>query len=273
MIPEGNLQSNVDRFTGFENEYDRYRPEAPPRVIDIITGYLGRKPAVVADIGCGTGLSTFIWKDFAERVIGVEPNDDMRRKALEKRASHSDAEHLSFVPGYSNRLPLESGTVDVVTCSQSFHWMEPVSTLREVARTLKDGGVFAAYDCDWPPTLHWSVEKAYNELVEKADRIIAQLVKENDRAKKWNKEEHLKNLRDSGLFRFVKEIVFHNVETCDAERYVGLAISQGGVQTVFKLGSTALNADIEAFRANAEAFFGGRTLEVMFSYRMRLGVK
>ncbi len=53
-------------------------------------------------------------------------------------------------------LTKEEGTAGIVTCAQSFHWMEPESTFIEVARILRPGGVFAAYDYDRPPTVHWT---------------------------------------------------------------------------------------------------------------------
>ncbi|MEF3302437.1 class I SAM-dependent methyltransferase [Paenibacillus sp. GYB003] len=273
MIPEGNLQSNIDRFTGFEHVYDRFRPTAPRPVIDILTTYLGRSPSLVVDVGCGTGLSTFVWRGSAARVVGVEPNADMIGQARAKLAALDGAGSISFVQGYSNKLELESESADIVTCSQSFHWMEPVSTLREVSRILRPGGIFAAYDCDWPPTIHWTVEQGYNKLIEKADAIVDRLADKRDKAVKRDKERHLQQLRDSGAFRYTKEIVFHNAEQGDAERYVGLALSQGGVQTALKLGTNELDAEIAAFREAAERFFAGRTLELLFGYRMRLGVK
>ncbi|MBD2871331.1 class I SAM-dependent methyltransferase [Paenibacillus arenilitoris] len=273
MSSGSHMQSNIDRFSGFEGHYDRYRPKAPVVAIDILTNYIGAKPNVVIDVGCGTGLSTFVWKERAERVIGIEPNDDMRSKALEHLSSYEDTGHISFIKGYSDQLPLESSSIDIVTCSQSFHWMEPVSTLREFARVLRDGGVFAAYDCDWPPTLNWQVEAAYERLVDKSEEIIAAHVPEKDRASKRDKERHLQEIRKSGRFRFAKEIVFHNMELCDAERYFGLAVSQGGIQSVFKLGSDALNRELESYRSTVNDYFAGRTLDVMFSYRMRIGIK
>ena len=273
MIPEGNVIGNVERFSGFENDYDRFRPETPQIVVEILTQYLGGNPSIVGDLGCGTGLSSFIWKDRADQVIGVEPNSDMIRKARDKLRHLSGASHISFVQGYSNQLDMDSGTVDIVTCSQSFHWMEPVSTLKEISRVLRKDGVFAAYDCDWPPAVHWNIEDQYIRLMDRVDTVIARLPDVDNTAKKWNKEEHLKRMMDSNAFRFTKEIVFHNRETCDAERYVGLALSQGGLRTVQKSGSTELNNDIGVFRRNVEAYFRGRTLNVMFSYRMRLGVK
>lgn len=272
-IPEGNRQSNVDRFSGYENTYDQYRPEAPEQVIHILTGYLQQKPNLVVDIGCGTGLSSFVWKDHAHRIIGIEPNDDMRGRAVEKLQEYENTDHMTFIAGYSNQIALETGSVDIITCSQSFHWMEPASTLKEAARLLHPGGAFAVYDCDWPPSLHWPIEKSYHELIELTDVLINKHMEDSRKAHKGNKNEHLKHIRESGLFRFAKEVVFHHMEPCTAERYVGLAISQGGIQTLFRQGIDELTPKIDAFRQQVEEYFQGETREVMFSYRMRLGIK
>ncbi|WP_054942400.1 class I SAM-dependent methyltransferase [Paenibacillus ihuae] len=273
MIPAGNSKQNIDRFLGFQDEYDRYRPEAPPIVTSLLSNYLGGRPSVVADIGCGTGLSTFLWKNAADSVIGIEPNPDMLSKAVEKLNLEDEVQSLSFIQGYSNQLPLDSGSVDIITCSQSFHWMEPQSTLQEIARCLRTGGVFAAYDCDWPLVLQADIEARYNLLIAAADNLLAELQPESQRAHKWDKEGHLARIQASGHFKFTREIVFHNTETCDAGRYVGLTLSQGGIQTVLKTGSTALDADLAEFSAAVEAYFDGRTLPVLISYRMRIGIK
>lgn len=273
MIPAGNSKQNIDRFLGFQNEYDRYRPEAPPMVTSLLSNYLGGRPSVVADIGCGTGLSTFLWKNTADSVIGIEPNPDMLSKAVEKLNQDAEAHSLSFIQGYSNQLPLGSDSTDIITCSQSFHWMEPQSTLQEIARCLRPGGVFAAYDCDWPLVLQADIEAKYNLLITAADNLLAELQPESERAHKWDKEGHLSRIQASGHFSFAREIVFHNTESCDAERYVGLTLSQGGIQAVLKTGSTALDRDIADFSAAADSYFDGRTLPVLISYRMRIGIK
>ncbi|RAR44506.1 class I SAM-dependent methyltransferase [Paenibacillus sp. MDMC362] len=282
FVPEGNRASNVDRFTGFEDTYDQHRPEAPQEVVSLLTGYLERKPSLVVDLGCGTGLSSFAWKDAADQVIGVEPNDDMRGKAMAKLQSlqeESDGSHgvqladIRFVSGYSNQLALPDRSADIITCSQSFHWMDPASTLKEVSRVLREEGIFAVYDCDWPPSLTWKVEQSYHELIEWAEAAIDRHVEAQEKAYKGNKNEHLKHIRESGVFRFSKEIVFHHIEPFTAERYTGLAVSQGGIQTVFKLKQTELNDKIAQFHALVGEHFQGRTLPVMLSYRMRLGIK
>ncbi|MDF2721656.1 MAG: SAM-dependent methyltransferase [Paenibacillus sp.] len=273
MIPEGNLQRNVERFTGFEDIYDRFRPQAPTLVIDVLSDYLGKTPSLVVDVGCGTGLSSWIWRGRALRIIGVEPNSDMIGKARAKLARNPETDSISFVQGYSNQLELADGSADIITCSQSFHWMEPVSTLREFARVLAPGGVFAAYDCDWPPTIHWTIEKSYMRLIDRAAVVLDQLAAKEDQALKRDKEQHLQHIRNSGAFRYTRELVFHNEEQGDAERFIGLALSQGGVQAVLRLGSNALDAELADFRSTAESYFGGQTLPFLFGYRMRLGVK
>lgn len=274
MIPAGNSKPNIDRFLGYQDEYDRYRPEAPPLVPELLGNYLGRRPALVADIGCGTGLSTFLWVDAADTVTGVEPNPDMLGKAQEKLASlDSRTRNLSFVQGYSNDLPFASGTVDIITCSQSFHWMDPTSTLQEISRCLRPGGVFAAYDCDWPLVLQPAIEARYNRLIAAADTILTELQPVADQARKWDKEGHLARIKESGLFTYAREVVFHNTESCDAGRYIGLALSQGGIQSVLKLDSASLGQEIAEFSALVEDYFQGRTLQVLISYRMRVGVK
>ncbi|MCL6602033.1 MAG: class I SAM-dependent methyltransferase [Paenibacillus sp.] len=276
MIPEGNSKANIDRFLGFQEDYDRYRPAAPIMVTTLLKNYLGAFPSLVVDIGCGTGLSTFLWEESAKAVIGIEPNTDMLSKAIEKlnlRNKDGVTSNISFAQGYANNLNLASESVDIVTCSQSFHWMEPASTLSEVVRVLRKGGVFAAYDCDWPLMLLPSIETRYTHLIAKADDILTRLLPSEDRAHKWSKDEHLSRIQAHKGFSFSREIVFHNTEPCNAERYIGLTLSQGGIQTVMKLGISDLEQDITEFQAAVEKYFNGRTLEILISYRMRLGIK
>lgn len=266
-------QNNVERFLGYQSIYDDARPEPPTEVVQLLTTYLGRKPRLVVDLGCGTGLSTFIWSEQAEKIIGIEPSEDMRNKALEKLNRRDQGKHIQFLEGYADQLDLPSHSVDIITCSQSFHWMEPKSTLKEIGRLLVAGGVFAAYDCDWPPSIHWEIELNYDRLIQKADAIIDRVSDAQDKAKKWNKEEHLQQMKNSGYFSFTKEIVFHKKEVFDAERFIQLALSQGGVQTVLKLGADQLKEEIQSFEQLVKGYFQDRKLEVLLSYRMRLGIR
>lgn len=43
---------------------------------------------------------------------------------------------VRYISGFSDKTGLEDNSVDIVTCSQSFHWMNPETTLNEVSRIL-----------------------------------------------------------------------------------------------------------------------------------------
>ena len=76
-------------WTGEAGMYDRVRPTPPAVLLDILTQLIGTpRPALVVDLGSGTGLSTMIWGARVQRVIGIEPNADMRTLAIQKLKNH-----------------------------------------------------------------------------------------------------------------------------------------------------------------------------------------
>jgi len=269
------IRANAERFSGFADLYDTARPTPPALVADLLLTYLegdpNSRPAgpVVVDVGCGTGLSTLIWHDRAALVTGVDPSADMLALAAEK-AQKLGTDRVRFVPGHSTHLPFSKASVDIVTCSQSFHWMEPQASLAEFHRVLVSGGVFAALDCDWPPSIGREVEQLYKSLLVTAENIASEMTSES---RKWPKEEHLANIRASGLFRFSKEILFHSIEQCDAERFIAIAVSQGQVQSMLRAGSTEDELALPAFRDGVRSGLGTTSRPLYVSYRMQLAVK
>ena len=267
------LAANLDRFSGFADRYDAYRPQPPAILIDILTQLAGvERPRLVVDLGSGTGLSTCIWAKRAEQVIGVEPNADMRRQAEARTASQPGVQNVKYIDAISSQTGLPNASVDIVTCSQSLHWMEPEPTFAEVARILRVGGVFAAYDCDWPPTMNWEAEAAYEKFDTAAENIGESRGWYRD-VKQWAKHEHLARMQASGRFRYVKEIVVHNQEIGNADLLVGLMASQGGVATLLKNGLSEAEIGLDEFRAAARRALGDRPINWYFSYRVRLGIK
>ena len=155
-------QLNAARFLGFADAYDKARPACPPQILEIARVYRGFPPRTVADVGCGTGLSTLAWAEAAREVVGIEPSPDMRAAA--ERAA-AGCPNVRIQPGYGDDTCLPDGWADVVACSQSFHWMEPASTLKEAARILQPGGLFMAYDYDTVPLCNRRAETAYQVLL------------------------------------------------------------------------------------------------------------
>jgi len=249
--------------SSFTESYDRHRPRPPEALLGLLCRLAGvDRPRLVVDLGSGTGLSTRAWAGRAERVVGVEPHADMRAVA----EAQGGAEYVDRDSGATG---LPDACADLVTCSQSLHWMEPEPTFAEAARILRPGGVFAAYDCDAAPVIHPEVDAAVAAVHDRAQALRH----ETGRWGPWTdrpglrKSEHLGRMRASGRFRFAREFVLHSVEEGDADRVVGLVRSFGGVAT-FEHGDIGL----DELRATAERVLGDRTVPFWLGYRVRVGI-
>ncbi len=266
--------SMVGIWTGVAVQYDAFRPH-PPQVIPALLMQLARveRPRLVVDLGSGTGLSTLIWADRADEVVGVEPNDDMRGVATAKAAQRG-ASNVRFASGVSSATGLPNASADVVTASQALHWMDPQPTFAEVARILRPGGVFAAYDYDWPPLVRWELDQAYQAFHQRMDDAVA--AAGLDEAVPWShtpKSEHLRRMRESRQFRYTREITLHSVEEGDAERFVGISLTNSADVYLARGLLRPEQVGLEEFREAVRAAFGDEPLAWYFSYRVRLAVK
>jgi SAM-dependent methyltransferase len=259
----------IDRFSGFAAVYDAARPQ-PPAVLLELLPQVARQPlpALVVDLGCGTGLSTRLWAATARQVIGIDPTPDMRAEA----ARQTTAPGVSYRAGFGHATGLPAACADIVTCSQALHWMDPQTTFQEVARILRPGGEDAAYDYDWPPsTPHWAAEAAYAALQQR----VAALESEHGAAAgllRWPKDGHLERMRSSGRFRFTRELLVHHRETGTADRFLRLVLSQGSVATLRKHGAPDTAIGLDSFTASVQAALGAGEAPWFFSYRVRIGV-
>jgi ubiquinone/menaquinone biosynthesis C-methylase UbiE len=264
------MRDSSEVWTGKASSYDRVRPIPPPALLDLLTQLIDTPhPALVVDVGSGTGLSTAIWGERAERVIGIEPNADMRAQAVLKIADHPYAAHIEYREGLAHQTGLPDGCADIVTAAQSFHWMEPTATLAEIARILRPGGLFAAYDYDSPPAIHWELDR----LAQEGNLRLVELIRERGLAqslKIWPKNKSLDPLRESGHFRFTREVLLHSIERGDAARFLEM-MQSSALSGQFQF--TEEEIDLDRLRQAALQYIGSEPIPWYFSYRVRIGVK
>jgi ubiquinone/menaquinone biosynthesis C-methylase UbiE len=263
---------NVIRFTGFADIYDQYRPKPPKIIADLLLQLAGMERAEqVVDLGCGTGLSTLIWINRTASFVGLEPSADMRAVASQRPEWAAATTRPQFLPDEAHQTGLPDGSVDVVTASQSFHWMDPAPTLAEVARILRPGGVFAAYDCDWPPVSDPVADAAFVTCHRQADAFLAR--SGISKAKAWPKDQHLEQIKQSGHFRYTRDLACLNPDSGNAERLIGLARSQGSIATLLKHGYTETEIGLQQLRDTVQPRLGDRATPWFWCYRIRIGIK
>ena len=79
-------------------------------------------------------------------------------------------------------------------------------------------------------------------------------------------------LRAGGCFRYAKELAIHHRDQGNAERFIGLLLSQGGVMTLIKEGASEAQLGIDRCRAVTTQVLGAQPQTWVWNLRMRLGI-
>jgi len=167
----------IARFSDRAEDYAKYRPHYSPDVVKALQQACGLRPEhIIADVGCGTGMLAEIFLANGNRVIGVEPNREMR---LAGEKYLADYPNFGMVEGSAEATTLPAASVEFVVAGQAFHWFRPREARVEFARILKPGGwavlVWHDRDSQSTPFLH-----AYEAFVRRHstdyDRVTHKLI-------------------------------------------------------------------------------------------------
>jgi len=257
-------KQNFEQWSIVSALYNDVRPIPPDVITKVILSWLGRTPEIVVDVGCGTGLSSTIWKDIAKKVIGVEPNDDMRRIAVENVGSN----HVSFVKAFSNDMGMPSDYADVITVSQAFHWMDIDSSLKEFHKVLGPGGILAIYDFTLPPVFGCEIEKPFLELRKKASSIwYSQATPpiHND------KSSYIGRIMSFGQFQHSRSVSCHGIERWSPEKAAAFLVHISNAEFAMKIDET-IKDDVESF-INLVNHRYCDDFDIIFHYNIVLAVK
>jgi len=240
----------------FAARYGQLRPRPPE---DLFALLLSLGPAIppdlVVDLGAGTGMSTAPWSGRAQRVVGIDINPDMLGAAVH-------APGIKYVRANALRTGLADGCADIVTCAQSFHWLDAGPAIAEIARILRPGGLFAAYDYDWPPLIDWQVDAALLRVIEAA-RVDPS---------RPEKAQHVQNLLQSGRFRVVREVFLHARQAAPGGDIAQLPLAFGPVARRLDEGATERDLGLDRYQEAVRSHLKPGTNAMWWSYRVRLAV-
>jgi ubiquinone/menaquinone biosynthesis C-methylase UbiE len=135
-----NKLNPTGRFTGLAGLYARCRPDYPPAAVQYILSHCRLTPGrVLVDVGSGTGISARLLAAHGLRVLGIEPNADMRLQA-EAEPWEGPAPAPTYCDGRAEATGLPDAQADAVLSAQAFHWFAAEPALREFHRILRPGG-------------------------------------------------------------------------------------------------------------------------------------
>lgn len=223
----------TQRFSDRVADYVKYRPTYPVAAAEAVLAGLGppERPTV-ADVGAGTGIFARVLASTGARVIGIEPNAEMR-VAAEGDGANAGL-RLEWRGGTAERTGLEDGSVDVVACAQSFHWFRADEALAEFARVLRPAGRAA---------LVWNDRDARDALSAGYSRLIDEA---SDGHAAANDHTRPAALFESTLFAGSRELTFGHAQSLDLEGLIGRATSasyipkHGPKLDALKVGLTSL---------------------------------
>lgn len=159
--PEGGVRAI---FSAKVADYAASRPDYPAVLLDTLGARCDlRAGATIADVGAGTGLLTSDLLGRGYRVVAVEPNPEMRQ-AAELLLGARDA--YRSVDGCAEAMPVEPGSVDLITAAQAFHWFDIERARAEFLRVLRPRGQVALIwnDRVLDDPLHVALDEVFAEF-------------------------------------------------------------------------------------------------------------
>jgi SAM-dependent methyltransferase len=142
-VPDPSRFDPTSRFAGLADLYARHRPGYPDAALDRIVEFAGLSgDTQLVDVGSGTGISARLIARRGVPVIGVEPNDEMRRKAQTEPVPDG-VPRPQYRAGRAEVTGLPDDCAAAVLAAQAFHWFDAGAALREFHRILRPNGAVA----------------------------------------------------------------------------------------------------------------------------------
>ena len=212
------MKCPTERFSDRVENYAKYRPDYPVAMLEHLVKSVP-PPARVADIGAGTGILTAQLLGAGYEVFAVEPN-----RPMAEAAERELKQRLGFHPvhGRAEATTLVSGSMDLITCAQSFHWFDQEKTRLEFNRILRAGA---------PVAIIWNerLDDA-SDLQREYEAILQRLAPEYPKV--VHRQVTLDQIQAFFGSRTVRLFSFPHFQFLDREAFLGRVLSSSFVPNV-----------------------------------------
>ena len=157
-MPVSRKEAPPDAFGRAAREYELGRPVWPEELLDrVIVELRLRREMAVLDLGAGTGKLTRDLMPRFDRVVAVEPDEEMLT-VLQEVVPGAEARR-----GSAEAIPLGDGEVDAVFSAEAFHWFASNESVAEIVRVLRPRGALV---------ILWNIGIEDDDMGEDAEAVI-----------------------------------------------------------------------------------------------------
>jgi ubiquinone/menaquinone biosynthesis C-methylase UbiE len=239
------MQHPTERFSDRAETYAKHRPGYPDEMLQFLETLVA-PPAMVGDIGSGTGILTRQLLKSGYDVWAVEPNEAMRTAADRTLSGYPACRSID---GTAEATTLEDRAIDLITCAQAFHWFDRGQTRSEFGRILRSDGWIA---------LLWNERQEASPINRAYDELLKEMA--TDYRNVSHRRIAAEDIREFFAPGEVQLRIFANDQTLDCDGFLGRLVSSSYVPN---LGQPGHQEIIEAAKKIFEVHqIGGRiTLE------------
>jgi SAM-dependent methyltransferase len=218
-------------FGAIADQYDRHRPDYPPRLVDDVVAVLpGRQ---IVEIGAGTGKATALFAARGSDITAVEPDPAMAN-VLRSRAANVRVVIGALETWTPDRL------FDGLISAQAWHWTDPQTRWQRAASALAPGGVLAVWwngDAWADPQLADEISAVYAAHGrESADSVS----RDSEPADPWAGEE----LAETPEFDYLGQHSYRRTARYSAQDFVAYLATHSAHSTLPTEARRALLADV-----------------------------
>jgi len=119
--------------------YERFRPEYPAELVDMVMTYAGQPVRTALEIGAGTGKATRLFARRGIAVTATEPDGAM----LAELCKHVPANVKTVQAAFEDLRP--GARYGLAYAAAALHWTNPEGRWSRMAALLEPGGVVASF--------------------------------------------------------------------------------------------------------------------------------
>ena len=130
-------QSFKDLFSSQAIDYAKFRPTYPTVLFDHLAS-LARGKTAAWDCGTGNGQAAVELAKRFDKVYATDPSESQIQNAIQRP-------NITYSVASAEDSKLPSGSVDLITAAQAFHWFNHEEFFVEVKRVAKPGAILAVW--------------------------------------------------------------------------------------------------------------------------------